>query len=366
VVVWRLAADLAAREIRVSVVTLHESAERLTSIKDQTGVVVAVGPYRPRHRMRDLMRVERLAVRDGVRLAAPDIVHAHWCGEYALGALAAGVPTLVTAHDWLPGVLRHTAPQYLPYWLARTALYFLTLAKAQHVSAVSPYSASRVRLFTRAAVEVIPNGVEDDLFVDCTAERDAGRPTGEDDRVFVSVNNGFSPRKNVHRLLEAFAIVRRRIPTACLTLVGTDYEEGGPCETSARANGLERGVVFRGSLDRDAVIEAIDGALSLVHPAREENMPLTLIEAMARGVAVIGGRHSGGVPWVLDHGRAGLLVDVKDPAAIAQGMLAVARNDDLRRSIARAGNLHARANFCQSRVTDMYLDAYRRVLAEVE
>ena len=242
-------------------------------------------------------------------------------------------------------------------------LYFVALARARHVTAVSPYSAARVRRFTRAAVEVIPNGVEDDLFVDPVGAR-VTQTTESSAVVFLSINNGFSPRKNVTQLLEAFAIVRRSAPAALLHLVGADHERGGPCEAWSRARGLEAGVSFLGTVDRAELFHLMDGATALVHPAREENMPLTLIEAMARGIPVIGGRRSGGVPWVLDHGNAGLLVDVDDPGSIAGGMVALVDNAGLRARFALAGHAHARKNFSQSRVTDLYLAAYRRVLAE--
>ena len=313
--------------------------------------------------MRDLERAERNAVRDGVRGFDPDIVHAHWCYEYALGALASGVPTLVTAHDWIPAILRYTSWRYLPYWSGRAVLYFRTLAQARHVTAVSPYSAAKVRRFTRAAVEVIPNGIDDGLFVD---RRRVGSdvPTADGPFVFLSVNNGFSPRKNVKTLLRAFAVLRARRPRCELWLAGSGFESSGVGDGWARARGLEGGVTFLGSLGRDDLLETMRSATALVHPAREENMPLTVVEAMASGLPVIGGAHSGGLPWVLHSGAAGLLVDIGDPGAIADAMEGLVANPDLGRRVGEAGYRHAEANFRQSRVTDLYLDAYRRVLAE--
>ena len=116
--------------------------------------------------MRDLMRVERHAVRDGVLRTRPDLVHAHWCYEYALGAFASGIPTLVTVHDWMPAILRLTKARYWPYWSGLTLLYFATLARARYLTANSPYTAEKVRRFTRASLEVVPNGMPDgDFFV---------------------------------------------------------------------------------------------------------------------------------------------------------------------------------------------------------
>lgn len=92
---------------------------------------------------------------------------------------------------------------------------------------------------------------------------------------------------------------------------------------------------------------------------------MTLIEAMSQGTPVIGGARSGAVPWVLAGGRAGLLVDVREPRAIAEAMEAVLTHEALGRRLGHAGHAHAWSHFRQSRVTDLYLDAYRRLLAEV-
>ena len=91
---------------------------------------------------------------------------------------------------------------------------------------------------------------------------------------------------------------------------------------------------------------------------------MTLIEAMSQRVPVVGGVRSGAVPWVLDAGRAGLLVDVDDPRALAQAIRAVISQPALRESLANEGYEHAWQNFRQSHVTDLYLDAYRRLREE--
>ena len=89
---------------------------------------------------------------------------------------------------------------------------------------------------------------------------------------------------------------------------------------------------------------------------------MTLIEAMAQGTAVVGGKVSGAVPWVLGEGKAGLLVDVQDPRALADGISAMLTKPSFRQELADAGHKRAWECFRQSQVTERYLDAYRRVL----
>ena len=361
--VWQLVGDLVDRGQRVSVVTLDTAVSTPVTASGPLLDLVC-GPYRPRHRMRDLMRAERRAVRDGVVRMRPDLVHAHWCYEYALGALASGVPTLVTAHDWMPTILRLTRARHWPYGSGLTLLYFTTLARARYLTANSPYTAKKVRRFTRASVEVVPNGVPDADFVMSAGQEalNQSRPAGPP--VIVSVNNGFGPRKNVSRLLEACGTLRQQGVRSVLQLIGDEYQPGGPCEAWARHRRLAEGVEFLGPLPRNVVLTRMREATLLAHPAREESFGLTLIEAMSQRVPVIGGARSGAVPWVLGGGKAGLLVDVDDPRALAQAMESVLTQETLRRRLASEGYAWAWQNFRQSRVTDLYLDAYRRLLAE--
>ena len=360
-VVWQLVRDLADRSQRVSAVTLDQSATESVTVGTRSLDVVC-GPYRARHRMRDLMRVERHAVRDGLAHLRPDLVNAHWCYEYALGALATGIPTLVTVHDWAPAIVRLVDQRSRPYWTGRLLMFFLALARARFLTANSPYIAGKVRRFSTAAIEVVPNGFPDVCFAGAGAY--AGLPAADAIPVVIAVNNGFGPLKNVPRLLEAFHTLRQRGIACQLQLVGDGYEPDGPCDAWARRHKRATGVTFLGPLPRERVIHMMNGATVLVHPSREESFGMTLVEAMSQRLAVIGGARSGAVPWVLDGGGAGLLTDVDDPRALAQAVEAVVTQPSLRARLASDGYSHAWKSFRQSRVTDLYLDAYSRLLAE--
>ena len=362
--VWQLIVSLLERGRSISVVTLDPSVMRPLTAEGPL-LDLFFGPMRQRHSMRDLMRLERCAVREGLMRARPDLVHAHWCGEYALGALATGIPTLVTVHDWMPAILRMTESRYWPHWSARTLLYFTTLARARYLTANSPYTSRKIRPFTRAALEVVPNGVADEDFFHGN-ERGAPQclEPGSPRPVVISVNNGFSPWKNVGRLLQAFRVVRRQGTDCTLQLIGEGYGLGGPCEAWAKGERLADGVAFLGTLSREDVLARMRRSVVLAHPSREESFGLTLVEALSQRLPVIAGARSGAVPWVLGGGRAGVLVNVEDVASLAGALTAVLRQPELRERMAHQGYEYAWKNYRQSRVADLYLDIYGRVLAE--
>ena len=274
------------------------------------------------------MKLEREQVAAGFAAGRPDIIHAHWTYEYALGALATGIPTLVTVHDWAPAILR-LSPD--PYRAGRLAMFAMCLVRASHLTAVSPYIQQRVERLIRRPVSVVPNGLPDEIFARSRSPLDLSAPR------IVSVNNGFGPRKNARTLLQSFAAIPKAVPAAELWLVGRGFEPSGPAEDWARSRRLLPGVRFVGALSREKTIGVLSGAAVLVHPALEESFGMTLIEAMARRVPVVAGSRSGAVPWVLDFGRAGLLTDVLDPRETAQAVVRLLTRADASRHYSESG-----------------------------
>ena len=96
--------------------------------------------------------------------------------------------------------------------------------------------------------------------------------------------------------------------------------------------------------------------------SRWEGMPLALLEAMSLGVPVVA-TCVGGVPEVLDHGAAGLLVPPDDIGALAAG-IETALTDPLRSAArARAARQRVAAAYDLDRVMQSYVRLYDRLLA---
>jgi glycosyltransferase involved in cell wall biosynthesis len=121
-------------------------------------------------------------------------------------------------------------------------------------------------------------------------------------------------------------------------MIGHGLGPGGPAESWAAERGLADGISFVGPLPRDRVLDSLATADILVHPSLEESFGMVIAEAQLAGVAVIGGTHSGGVPWTLDYNRAGRLVDVRKSASLAGAMRELALDSATRSRLARAGS----------------------------
>jgi L-malate glycosyltransferase len=347
-----LVEELLRRGHRVTISTLSRDVSEDVRFEGRQ-LRVFVGPYRRGGRARDAFRVERRSVTAGLRWGAPDVVHAHWAYEFALGALAAQRPTVVTLHDWAPTIIRYHRDAYRA---VRCGMQAVTLARGRSLTAVSPYIASAAARWRRRA-RVIPNGLADEYFVPPDHHRvpDLRTPT------FISVNTGFGERKNAPALLRAFALVRQRRSQARLRLIGSGYGTDELAHRWALANGLGEGVVFLGQQSYAGVLRELRRAEVLVHPSLEESFGMTLIEAAAQGTPVIAGRVSGAVPWVLAEGAGGVLTDVHEPEEIANAMLAMVDDHDRWQHWSRVGHHNAATRFRMSVVTDQYWSAYAHV-----
>ncbi|MBP7064860.1 glycosyltransferase [Ferrovibrio sp.] len=348
----QVAALLAAGQA-VELVTWQMAATESWHV-DAGALRLHVAPFRQRHRMRDLMRQEREAITRLVQASRPDIVHAHWCYEFALGALAAHDPArvVVTAHDWAGNVLRHTPDAYR---LGRWWLFQRTLRQAQHFLAVSPPIEQWLRQAGRRVHGSIPLGIDAALIQPSARRYPSGPP------LLLAVNNGFGKLKNVATLLRAFVGIRRQNPAARLLLLGQNFEPDGPAAAWARQRQLEAGVGFIGPVDAAAVLRHMDAATLLVHPSLEETQPQVAVEAMARGLPVLAGWNAHGPEWILDQGRAGILVDTRKADEVSAGILAVIEDTARWEALSQAGLQRARDVFTADRVAQQHLAVYQRL-----
>lgn len=210
--------------------------------------------------------------------------------------------------------------------------------RVARVITISEYSKQRllahVPLDERRVV-VIPNGVDErfgpqDHAAIASMRNELGMPQGR----YVLCVGTLEPRKNVPRLLQAWARIFSRIPDdVCLVLTGKQ----GQRELFARMAGvgaLPPRVHLTGHV-ADMYLPALyAGALAFVFPSLYEGFGLPPLEAMACGVPVLTGNLTS-LPEVV--GEAGLMVDPTSVEAIADGLLRLIQNDLLRQALIPKG-----------------------------
>ena len=133
-------------------------------------------------------------------------------------------------------------------------------------------------------------------------------------------------------------------------------EEGdaSPYVAAASHAGLISQITFPGRLAPDQVKRALATADILVLPSFEENLPLSIIEAMGAGLAIVA-TPVGAVPDLIRDGETGLLVPVGDPHGLTEALSRLLRDGTLRRRLGDAAKARHSENFS--------LDAYAPTLA---
>lgn len=167
-----------------------------------------------------------------------------------------------------------------------------------------------------------------------------------------------TPRRNIDRLLDAFAGVRREARDTKLLIAGSVESPSPPVDVAVRRRGLGDVVRVAGYVDAGDLPALYSGATVVAYPSLYEGFGLPVLEAMACGAPVLASSTSC-FPEVI--GDAGLMVDPEDTDAIAKGLLDLISDGGLREHFSRAGIEHA-ARFTWERTARGTLEVYRRVL----
>lgn len=161
--------------------------------------------------------------------------------------------------------------------------------------------------------------------------------------------------------LHAFARIRQQYPDAHLTIAGSGPERES-LEQLARSLGIADAVTFAGRVENAEMPMLYRTVHIALNPSLADNMPISILEALASGVPVVS-THVGGVPFLVEHEKTALLVPPGDAAAMADACLRVLRDEPLRNRMVQAGLNHAR-QFAWESVRGQLFSAYEMVLGE--
>lgn len=231
-----------------------------------------------------------------------------------------GVPYVLHLHG---ADYRHFWSDRRPWLGARIKAMFEGAARIvvlgrvwrEFVAARAPAAAGRI--------EIIPNA----------SPRPSRPHVGGGDRAHILFLGRIGDRKGVPQLGEALFRMKD-MPGWRATIAGDGHVE------AARAKAAEYGIADRvdipGWVGADRVAELIASADILVLPSFSENLPVSIIEAMAAGIAVVA-TPVGAVEDIVTDGETGLLVPVGDVEALAAAMTRLVDDPAFRRRLGAAG-----------------------------
>jgi glycosyltransferase involved in cell wall biosynthesis len=166
--------------------------------------------------------------------------------------------------------------------------------------------------------------------------------------------------KGIYVALDAFALLSRRFPGASMIVAG-DGPDLAQAEEYARTRNIAR-VTFAGYVDGEAKRAILrDSDLFILPTVYGEGMPISVIEAMAWGLAVVS-RPVGGVKDFFENGAMGYLMETLDPAEYAASLERLLLDPPLLARIGRYNREYARRRFLGSAAARRLERLYEEIL----
>lgn len=289
-------------------------------------------------------------VRTLVERWRPAVIHAHAGVPTSAAVLASravprAVPVVSQFYNW---------GQARPAWMDDMDTTALRTADVVVCSARHYRSRLQDLGVARPRIRLIPWGLDDRWLATAAPPPHRGRPT-------LGFVGRIEPRKGQLALVRAFAELHRRVPHACLELIGPvadpTYAEG--VRDAIAAAGLASSVLLAGHVAD--VRRHVRGWTAFVSMSTDEGQGLAVLEAMASGIPVLA-RPAPGVEDAVRAGRTGFLIP--DGSASSQGAwLAdrLGRPSALEAAAARAGAF-VRERYGWSRTVEAIAAAYEAAL----
>jgi glycosyltransferase involved in cell wall biosynthesis len=288
-----------------------------------------------------------------------DIVHIHTCRsegarKTTLAARLAGVPGVMRTEHFPPSVTFRPASRYLVKPFDRLTDYIVTGSEGDRQE--------QMDLLKRSPDKVCLsyNSVELDLFNPDHNVAAAKRLLGLDPSLPVIGTVGrLVKQKGYTYLIEAHSKIVHQYGPVILLLVG-DGELRNELESQVQRAGTTDTVYFAG-FQRDVIpyMQACDIAAM---PSLFEVFSLSMLEFMALGKPVVASDHSSFLE-AFTNGVNGLIVPRKDSQKLAEAILRLLIDEELRIRLGQAGLERVRQNFSFDRLAGDMMDLYDRIIA---
>ena len=328
--------------------------------------------FRPHHgaadRIRLLMarywfRQPELFFRDVLEKTAPDLIHGHFSTEswrVLRQAHAAGIPMVTTFYGLDVDKLARRR-----FWKRRYPQLF---EYSSFVMAEGPFMGKRIEAAGCPAdkIAVIALGVDLSRYPRRREESKCDKSRAVVKVLFVGLNR---EKKGAPDAATVFTAACKENPYIELHIVGNGRYRSA-VERILRKGGVLNRTVFHGALSFERYCRILAETDILLVPSCyaadgdcEGGAPVVCIEAQVMSIPVIGTRHCD-IPFVVRHGESGFLADEHDTAAMTRGLLLLASDEKLRKSMGAKGRKHAQQQHDIHRQVELITRIYRRAVEQ--
>jgi glycosyltransferase involved in cell wall biosynthesis len=296
---------------------------------------------------------ERRSLDEVLHTLSPDVVHAQdtlGSGYTCLKAVR-GIPVVVSVH----GIVRETV-KHMPNGSDRLRLQMFGIPVERycirHARCLVQPTRYPERYFggeIRGRIVDVGNPISDRFF--------SVEPAPEPGVILYG--GGVIPLKRLLDLVEAMPLILAALPEARLRIAGAELDSAYARRVRCRVReyGIEARVAFVGALTPDEMVDEYRRASVFVLPSGQETSPMVVGEAMAAGLSVVATR-VGGVPYLVDNGVTGYVVDTGDVVSLAARITDVLGDPDTRAAFGAAGRAKAEESFRPSAVATRVAAVY--------
>lgn len=285
----------------------------------------------------------------------PDLVHTHCFGYETLAALDSGhKKVIVSTHGIRNGQwgVRHNIPDSIRVYL-QDCIYKRCIERAENIVINSPYAREHLAGFKRMKIWEIDNPVSDMFF---SADNNA-----EENARILFVGN-VCEAKGVMTILKAIDVLKPVFPEIRLRIAGpvSGPEFYSRATAFIKERGMEKNINFLGHLNDEKLREEYQKAGVFAFPSQQDVAPIALLQAMAGGKAIVATR-VGGIPYIIENGKNGFLIEKDDYRALADKISLFITNSELRRGLGANARDKVSKNNTVSQVSEKLYTIYNEV-----
>ncbi len=294
-----------------------------------------------------------------------DVIHAHWLLPNGfIGAIVSKlykIPLVITLHgsDIFVSKLNPVFKAIAKWTLKHTAM----------VTSVTPTFLPELAALGVPEEKrcLIPNGVDPEVFPPPTpkqlAELRNKLSIPEEQRVVFALGR-IVLKKGFDTLIRALSYMREKCPQTTV-IIGGDGSDLGRLKTLAKEKGVSDIIRFTGTINRLEVPIYFYLCDLFVLPAvvdpkgNMDGCPIVILEAMACGKPVVASAISG-IPIVVQNGKTGLLVEEKNPDALASAIVSLLENSAKREQFGKAAQQRIQNELTWTKTIEQFISIYQQ------
>lgn len=289
----------------------------------------------------------------------PDIIHTHLHKASFAGALVStgGIPLLHT---------RHYSDFMVRYgnFLNRRIDYFVS-HRSKGIAAVSEAVKEHLVKIERNMAEkvtVVPNGIDYKYLssLNVNKGKELLRSLGVTSNLVIGNVASLHKRKGHSLLIEAFRVVHEKFPEAVLVIIG-EGDERNSLQEKINAYSLGKSIILLGYREDAQIL--MSGFDIYAQPSIEEAFGIAVVEAMAMKKPVVVSA-IGGLMDIIQDNVNGLTVESENPKALAERIIGLINNLDMRNLLAEQASLFVKNHFTIERTIEKYQEWYKTFLKE--